>query len=161
MTYVDLNPIRAGIASTPECSEFTSIHDRIRYWKQQANQQVNKRPETSSSTEPFQPDTLLPFVGNPREPMPTGIAFSLIDYLELVDWTGRQIRDDKRGSIPDSESPILQRLGISAAHWIYLCTNFESRFKGLVGTIHSLKQHCASFGYKTVRNKSASTLLFS
>ena len=67
--------------------------------------------------------------------MPTGIAFNLIDYLELVDWTGRQIRDNKRGYFPDSESPILQRLGISAAHWDYLCTNFESRFKGLVGTI--------------------------
>ena len=99
MAYVDLNPIRAGIASTPESSEFTSIHDRIRYWTQQANRPHKDSSETTSSKESFQPDTLLPLVGNPREPMPTGIAFRLIDYLELVDWTGRKIRDDKRLSL--------------------------------------------------------------
>ncbi len=58
--------------------------------------------------------------------MPTGIAFSLIDYLELVDWTGRQIRDDKRGSIPDSESPVLKRVGISTVHWGSICVRISN-----------------------------------
>ena len=45
----------------------------------------------------YQPKRLEPFAGNPRQAMPAGIAYRVEGYLELVDWTGRQIRDDKRG----------------------------------------------------------------
>lgn len=31
MAYVDLNPVRAGIAETPEQSDYTSIQQRIRH----------------------------------------------------------------------------------------------------------------------------------
>ena len=108
----------------------------------------------------FQPDHLHPFVGNLRQDMPAGVIFNLVDYLELVDWTGRQIREDKVGAIPTEAKPILQRLSISPEHWVYLCTHFESRFKGLVGSIHSLENACRQFKRKRRPNLSASAELF-
>jgi len=69
-------------------------------------------------------------------------------HLELVDWTGRILRDDKRGAIPENTPPILGRLNIETKHWLYLTKNFESPFKGLVGSVEKLKQVCEKLGYE-------------
>lgn len=159
MAYVDLNPVRAAMAPTPEQSDHTSIQLRIVHWKNKTKELHDN--EYTENDEDFQPGSLMPFAGNPRQPMPPGIAFNLVDYLELLDWTGRQIRDDKRGSIDAEELPVLQRLGISPAHWVELCTHFENRFKGLVGSKHSLSTLLSSFGLKRRANRSNSSLLFS
>ena len=58
--------------------------------------------------------------------MPRGIIF----HIDLVNWTGRAIRDDKRGSISATALQILQRLDTSPGHWLDIAANFESRFKG-------------------------------
>ena len=58
--------------------------------------------------EDSQPTALMPLIGNARQDMPRGLAFDLSDYIELVDWTGRIIRKDKRGAIADDLPPILQ-----------------------------------------------------
>ena len=154
MTYVDLNPIRAAMAATPENSDHTSIKLRLEYWKNKAMQKLDDQNET------LQPKSLMPFVGNLRQPMPKGLIFNLIDYIELVDWTGRIIRDDKRGAIVASTPPILQRLDISTEHWIELSTKFESRFKGIAGSAQSIKALCAHFGLTRQVNRSNSEVLY-
>lgn len=117
MAYVDLNPIRADIANTPEDSAHTSIKRRI---------ERLERPES-------QPPKLAAFVGNPRETMPQGLPFHLHDYIQLVDLTGRAIRESKRGFIDGNLPPILDRLNIASQEWLVLSTQFESKFKSLVG----------------------------
>lgn len=138
MAYVDLNPIRANIAKTPETADHTSIKRRIE--------------QALRVTQPHyinqQPKSLLPFAGYPGENSPKGLPFRLNDYLELVDWTGRILRDDKRGAIPDVVPPILDRLNLDAKHWLYLAKHFESPFKGLVGSVYKLKQACQTLGYE-------------
>jgi REP element-mobilizing transposase RayT len=137
LAYVDLNPIRAGLAETPETSDYTSIQERIK---------------AALAGNAAQPPHLLPFAGNPREEMPKGIPFRLEDYLELVDWTGRILRDDKRGAIPAHLPPILERLHIDSRYWRHMTKNFESRFKGLVGAAYKLKAACKCLGYRRTPN---------
>ena len=95
-----------------------------------------------------QPKRLEPFVGNPRQPMPAGLAYRVEDYIELVDWTGRQIREDKRGRIDDDHPPILDRLGIETEHWLYLTQHCQSSFKLLVGTADRVREACRQLGWK-------------
>ena len=116
LAYVDLNPIRAGVAKTPESSEHTSIQMRIR-----------------AALTGEQPKALMPFAGNPRSNMPKGLPFELKDYMALVDLTGRAMREDKRGYIESHRSPILDRLAIDDAIWLELTHSFEKRFGSAVG----------------------------
>jgi hypothetical protein len=151
MAYVDLNPVRAAIADTPEESEHTSIKSRCKAAKSEGR---------VVGVVAKQPKSLQRFVGNPRLNMPDGLPFRLVDYLELVDWTGRQIREDKRGHI-DSDLPcILLRLGIDEEHWLYMTQNFESSFKTLVGAVHLLRKVCEEMGYQRMPGRSSCEALF-
>jgi len=138
MAYVDLNPIRAKMSKTPESSEHTSIKLRL-----------HKRTKDASDN---QTNVLHPFIGNPRKHMPDGLPFNLKDYIELIDWTGRIIRNDKRGSIPENIPPILKRLAQDTENWLYLSQNFESQFKGLVGSANKIRKACKNLGYKRTTN---------
>lgn len=129
MAYVDLNPVRANMAETPEDSDYTSIKKRC--------DSIDKQPENLAS-----------FVGNPGKNIPKGIPFRLTDYIELVDFTGRCIREDKRGYISNQLPPILERFNIDTHHWLYLTQYFESNFKQLVGTAFKIKQTAQNFGYQ-------------
>jgi len=121
MAYVDLNPVRAAIAPTPEQSDFTSIQLRIK-----------------AAIKGEQPAALLPFSGNEHQQKTAGIPFSLKDYLTLVDETGRILRHDKRGAISIKAVNILVRLHISDESWLKLTADFEYIFTGAAGTAEHL-----------------------
>ncbi len=61
---------------------------------------------------------LAQFDGNVTVQEQSGILFSLKDYLQLVDTTGRMIRTDKRGAIIINLPPILERLTINRQQWL-------------------------------------------
>ena len=138
MAYVDLNPIRAAIAKTPEVSKHTSIKKRCEKSKKSMSPNQVKQQEK----------TLYPFVGNPREDQPQGIQMALTDYLELVDCTGRIIRDDKRGCISEKADNILSRLNIDEEQWLEMTQHFELQFKNFAGSEFQVRQSSQRLGYQ-------------
>ncbi|PIW60279.1 transposase, partial [Shewanella sp. CG12_big_fil_rev_8_21_14_0_65_47_15] len=99
MMYVDLNPIRAGIADSLQSSDFTSIQERINSLNSPNHPLTLPVPQTDFSTnEAYIPHkSLVQFDGAAHLNEQTGIPFHFADYLELIDWTGRAIRLDKKG----------------------------------------------------------------
>lgn len=150
MAYVDLNPIRAGIADTPEASDFTAIQQRIREWG------AGTAPATTNETQP----ELLPFRGRERKDAPDDLPFALDDYLDLVDWTGRGIRDDKRGYIPNDLPPILHRLGIAPEPYLSYMRKYEQGFVHVIGRASAIRQAAAEVGRSFLKGLSQAERLF-
>ncbi len=138
MAYVDLNPIRARMAKTPEKSAHTSIKKRCEKAKK------SKQPNHIKQQE----KTLFPFVGNPHQKQPQGIQMCLSAYIDLVDCTGRILRDDKRGHIDENAEKILQRLDIDEDKWLEMTVGFESCFSSFVGSEKNLRNACEQFSYQ-------------
>jgi REP element-mobilizing transposase RayT len=139
MAYVDLNPIRAKMASTPESSNYTSIQQRL-----------GKAVHCAFHGE------LLPFSGDSHQHnAQQNIPYHFVDYIELVDWTGRQMRQDKLGSINIATPAILTHLGIPSHCWLQNCQLLETDFHQVIGPISSLKQFCQKIGQSWVHGQTA------
>jgi hypothetical protein len=77
----------------------------------------------------------------------------------LVDWTGRIVRQDKRGSISADIPPILERLRIDPDEWLKtMCWN--NRFRRAVGKLASLKTYAAQIGQQWLHGVSSSQSLY-
>lgn len=157
--YVDLNPIRAAMAQTLESSDFTGASDRLEELrfgkdrKRMSSHEWERRRcggsdwlcplEIDEANDPIGPDAS----DDRRRASNKGfLSISLESYLQLLDWTGRQVRGDKRGSIPQHLQPILQRIGLDGPTWCELVTQFGRRFKRAVGTAAELSQEAARRG---------------
>jgi len=121
MAYVDLNPIRAGISNTPEQSDYTSIQERVKYPDSPGLRRFDDSEEGC-------------------------IPFNLKDYLELVDWGGREIKHDKMGYIPANTPPILTRLRMDATPLVDYLSKSEKLSFGALGPVNKLRVFAKSVG---------------
>ena len=119
MAYVDLNPVRAGMASTPESSDYTSIQARLR-------RQAGIK--------------LMPLRGEvPEGSTSDSIPVSLADYLSLVDLSGRYRSSRHHSFIDDALPPILDRLGLDQRTWAQAVQIHRSPFY-MLGTADEVRK---------------------
>jgi hypothetical protein len=115
--YVDLNPIRAALAERLEDSQYTSVKRRIETLKQETHG-AHPPPSSDDFLSPVCVDEARDPIGphpsshSPRCSDKGYLPMSSEEYLQLLDWTARQVRQDKPGSTPEDLPPILERLGL-------------------------------------------------
>ena len=159
MMYVDLNPVRAAMTDNLQDSDFTSIQQRLREFAERKPGRPKKTTATQTVIQAKGPE-LLAFQKNSHtdkssleqhgnhDKAPVAIPFAFADYCELIDWTSRAIRDDKRGYIPNHIQPLLQQMGIKPEHWLDTVKHFESRFPVMMGRVDRLKEAIGQFNGK-------------
>ncbi|MEJ2622041.1 MAG: hypothetical protein P8163_17845 [Candidatus Thiodiazotropha sp.] len=84
---------------------------------------------------------LFPFVKSKgKEPL-NGIDFDEEDYFRLVDWTGRAIHDDKKGSIPEGLATIIERLKLNPESWLKSIKSYNGDYFTAVGAINRIRAY--------------------
>jgi len=167
MAYVDLNPIRAGMAKTPEESDYTSIQQRV--LEQDPKIAARDKPSIQSLPEDLRSaiGRLMPFsdqatANKTAKHFERQISFEIQEYLELVDWSGRAIIEGKRGSISDGLPPIVDRLKIDPHNYVrFINRTQKSRFHGFIGSVKSMRELAEDFGRSFLKGQAAAAALFS
>jgi hypothetical protein len=154
--YVDLNPIRAGIAEIPEESPMTSAHERI--VTRQAKVSVTEASAHEAVAGADQDGWMapLPLSGDPEPKAARNasrrasnrrfLEMTLDEYLGLLDWAGRQLRPGKRGVIPEDQPPILTRLAIRASSWLKCVGEFGRCYRAAAGGLAAMSAHARRVG---------------
>lgn len=133
-------------------SDFTSIQQRLfdfvkekgsgksvveKTLHERAGEQEAIKDELGLDDLPEAP--LMPFDGSSHTDIHTALPFACEDYLDLVDKTGRAIRDDKRGFIPSDVPAIISRLGINPDRWLEHIQCFGKRYAGCAGSVERIQ----------------------
>jgi putative transposase len=137
MAYVDLNPVRAGLAANPMDSKFTSIQQRLRDFRGSTDSR-NRRGVSS---------WLLPIS---REQKPTQqstvIPFGCREYLDLVEQTGRLVRRGKGGLVRGKGGSLLCQLGLSSNQWFALSHDLQTLSLRAIGSLARMRSYAAASG---------------
>ena len=68
------------------------------------------------------------------------------DYLDLIDWSARRTRGDKRGRVDSAEPPVLRKLGLSEHQWHQQMLGTETHYWRAIGSARALIEKAVAMG---------------
>jgi putative transposase len=144
MAYVDLNPVRAKITQKLEESHFTSIQSRL---KQTEHPKKDNCLQTKLSA----------VAGTTRQnPLP----MNLIEYIQLVEWTGQSIIYPDKAAIPQHITPILQRLNLQQDNWLKQIENLGNNYYHVIGTVDLIRAKARQMGRRCLQGIAVARQLY-
>jgi hypothetical protein len=144
MAYVDLNPVRARIATTPEQSGFTSIYARIRQLRRAAAVAAHDTNQSDSTDV-----ELLAF--RDSSPVKGAIPIAFAEYLRLLDCTARAVQSGKRDTVEDNAPSVFEQLHIDPDAWQRVMVPAGNLFGRALGRLDQLRLHAQALGQSRVR----------
>jgi hypothetical protein len=81
------------------------------------------------------------------------LPMSTAEYLQLLDWTARQVRSDKQGATPQEFAPLFNLLGISAEIWCRLVKDFGKLFSVVAGRPARIDEHRSKDSSRRYRSR--------
>ncbi len=167
MAYVDLNPVRAKQSETPEDSEFVSIRERIDAVMEETKSNESHEEKVRSQEESIREKeecninmNLLPFRDAISDSLSPHLPMSLEEYLGLLDWSGRAIREGKRGSIPEHLANIFERLNLRESGWLLTINGFHKRFFRAAGNLEGMRKIGTNWGAKWLKGHQTAKFLY-
>lgn len=97
---------------------------------------------------------LMPFDGSSHTDVHAALPFTQEDYLELVDTTGRALRDDKRGAISHKVAAIVARVRIDPHKWLDHLQRFGLTYGYCAGSVDNILDFSAHFERKWAKGGS-------
>ena len=128
MSYVDLNPVRAGAATGIRSSAHVSIRRRLLNGEDAA---ALLRPVAGISC--------------------SGLSMANREYVELVEWTGRRLHGGKCARISAPQPSCIQRALVDECNWLAQVSSIETGYWRAIGCIDALVEKAREIGQRWLK----------
>jgi hypothetical protein len=156
------------MACSVEGSEFTSVLDRLTGHKARrglaelgeiAEPTPEQREMLGLAREKAEVDAWLCPMGADSE-RPTVLEMSVEGYLALVEWTGRQLVEGKRGVLTGETRDIVDGVGLEVAAWVETVRGFGRMYGQVAGAADELSERARRLGSRRARGMASARAMY-